>query len=51
MSYADAINLLDRRRQGADMPDEVVQKALELTGDLTPEPTWAELLAESAVAA
>lgn len=33
MSYVDAQNLLDQRRAGADMPQEVVDKALEMTGD------------------
>ncbi len=34
MSYVDAKNILDERREGADMPEEVVTRALELTGDI-----------------
>lgn len=34
MSHADAQNILDQRRAGADMPEAVVTRALELTGDL-----------------
>jgi len=37
MSYHDAVNILDMRRAGADMPQAVVDKALELTGDKEPE--------------
>ena len=37
MSYVDAINILDMRRAGADMPQTVVDKALELTGDKDPD--------------
>lgn len=36
MNYHQAQNILDARRAGADMPQIVVRKALELTGDLTP---------------
>ena len=34
MTYTEANDLLDKRRAGADMPDSVIFKALELTGDL-----------------
>ena len=34
MTYADAQNILDMRKAGADMPQSVVDRALELTGDL-----------------
>ena len=34
MTYADAQNILDMRKPGADMPQSVVDRALELTGDL-----------------
>ena len=37
MTYSDAINILDMRRAGADMPQSIVDKALELTGDLEPD--------------
>lgn len=37
MTYHQALNLLDLRREGADMPQAVVDKALELTGDKEPE--------------
>ena len=37
MSYADAINLLDMRRAGVEMPQHIVDKALEMTGDKEPE--------------
>lgn len=46
MSYADAINLLDERRAGRDLPPEIVQAALELTGDIEPKPTIREILQE-----
>lgn len=36
MTYHDAQNILDQRRAGADMPQAVVDKALELTGDKEP---------------
>ena len=34
MTYYEAINLLDERREGADMPQERINIALFLTGDL-----------------
>lgn len=34
MSYHDAMNILDLRAAGADMPEAVINRALELTGDL-----------------
>jgi hypothetical protein len=43
MSYTEAINILNERRNGvnerrngADMPQHVILQALELTGDLGP---------------
>lgn len=36
MTYVDAQNILDQRRAGADMPQAVIDKALELTGDKEP---------------
>lgn len=41
-SYADALDVLNARRAGVDMPEAVVLKALELTGDYTPEDRYAE---------
>lgn len=49
MTYAQAQNILDQRRAGQDMPPQVVDRALELTGDLEPDPVKvavAELEAE-----
>ena len=37
MSYVDAQNILDMRRAGANMPQYVVEKALEMTGDKVPD--------------
>lgn len=37
MSYREAQNILDARRAGKDMPEAVVLKALELTGDYEPD--------------
>ena len=34
MSYAEAQMILDARRNGADMDPALVNRALELTGDL-----------------
>jgi hypothetical protein len=34
MTYTEAKSILDSRKEGADMPDAVVNLALELTGDL-----------------
>jgi hypothetical protein len=42
MTRTQAINLLDMRRAGADMPAIVVIRALQLTGDLKPK-TYAEI--------
>jgi hypothetical protein len=36
-TYADALDVLNARRAGLDMPEQVVLKALELTGDYVPE--------------
>jgi hypothetical protein len=36
-TYADALDVLNARRAGLDMPEQVVLKALELTGDYIPE--------------
>lgn len=48
MSYADAVRLLNRRRNGQDMDEQQVLKALEMTGDYDPDaapedyqPLWA----------
>ena len=37
MNYFDAQNILDMRRAGAEMPQHIVDKALELTGDKEPD--------------
>lgn len=37
MSYHEAQNILDARREGRDMPEALVLKALELTGDYLPD--------------
>lgn len=37
MTYTQASNLLDLRAAGADMPESVINRALELTGDLEPD--------------
>jgi len=34
MNYWSAQDLLDARREGADMPQHVILKALTLTGDI-----------------
>lgn len=39
-TYADALDVLNARRAGADMPESVVMRALELTGDYTPPVTY-----------
>ena len=46
MTYFDAQNILDDRRHGADMPVEVVNRALELTGDVEPQYTIADAMRE-----
>ena len=38
MTYADANNILDRRREGENMLEAVIDRALELTGDLQLDP-------------
>ena len=37
MNHSDAHNLLDMRREGANIPPHIVDKALELTGDKEPD--------------
>lgn len=37
MTYAQAMRLLNRRRSGADINEQQVLKALELTGDYDPD--------------
>ena len=37
MTLHDAQNLLDRCKAGESMPQAVINKALELTGDLEPD--------------
>ena len=44
MTYFDAQNILDMRRAGANMPENVVNRALELTGDITPQYTITEAI-------
>lgn len=46
MSYTDAQNILDQRRAGANMPENVVNRALELTGDIDSEYTIADAMRE-----
>lgn len=46
MSYTDAQNILDQRKAGADMPENVVIRALELTGDIDPQYTIADAMRE-----
>jgi hypothetical protein len=41
-TYADALDVLNARRAGLDMPEQVVLKALELTGDYVPEDRYTE---------
>lgn len=36
-SYSEALDVLNLRRAGVDMPERVVLAALELTGDYTPQ--------------
>lgn len=36
MTKADAHNILDARRAGALVPEHVINRALELTGDCAP---------------
>ena len=38
MTHAQAHNILDLRRAGADMPEAVVNQALDLTGDRELDP-------------
>lgn len=51
MTHADAHNILDQRRAGEHMPEAVVNKALELTGDYDPGYTVADAAMELAEAA
>ena len=51
MTYVDAQNILDQRRAGADMPQAVIDKALELTGDKDPQYTVADAMRECLEAA
>ena len=37
MTRPQANNILDLRRAGQDMPESVVTRALELTGDIEPD--------------
>lgn len=46
MTYFDAQNILDQRKAGKDMPQAVVTKALELTGDLETHYTVADAMRE-----
>ena len=46
MNYFDAQNILDQRKAGAEMPDEVVIRALVLTGDIEPTYTAADAMRE-----
>jgi hypothetical protein len=36
-TYADALDLLNARRAGLDMPERWILRALELTGDYVPQ--------------
>ena len=51
MTHKDAQNILDQRRAGADMPQAVIDKALEMTGDREAEYTIAEAMRECVEAA
>jgi hypothetical protein len=46
MTYYQASDILDQRRAGANMPKEVIDKALELTGDLDPTYSIADAMRE-----
>jgi hypothetical protein len=46
VTYPEAQNVLDMRRAGADMPQAVVDKALELTGDKEAEYSVADAMLE-----
>ena len=46
MNYFDAQNILDQRKAGAEMPDEVVNLALALTGDIEQTYTVADAMRE-----
>lgn len=41
-TYAEALDVLNLRRAGIDMPERVVLTALELTGDYTPQSRYAD---------
>lgn len=45
MTYHQAHNLLDQAREGASIPESVITRALELTGDVA-EDELIKLLAE-----
>ena len=34
MTHADAIKILDKVKEGVPYPEKIINKALELTGDL-----------------
>lgn len=51
MTYANAQKILAQRREGADMPQAVVNKALEVTGDRKAEYTVADAMRECLEAA
>ena len=46
MNYFQACNLLDQVREGASIPESVITRALELTGDLDREYCAADAVAE-----
>ena len=46
MTYHQATNLLDQARAGASIPESVITRALELTGDVDSEFTAADAVAE-----
>ena len=50
MTYFDAQNILDQRRAGQDMPEEVVTRALQMTGDVEHHYTVADAMREIAEA-
>lgn len=43
MTYAQAIALLNERRRGGEMDEDLVLKALELTGDYDPDAEYQQL--------
>ena len=46
MTHTQAKDILDQRRIGANMPESVVIRALELTGDIDPGYTALDALRE-----